>query len=340
MSLIADTLLAYLPPKRKHTPSGWISFNAVCCHHNGTNADKRQRGGFIVNGGDAVSYHCFNCGFKASWQPGRPVSTKLKKLMQWMSIPDDAINKMIFDALRLKEDAELGIKQQIIPTFEERALPLGSKSLEEWGTWIELQGWENADQELINAFCYLRNVRNLDPYSYPFYWSNKVGFKNRVIVPFFKDKKIVGWTARTTKQEVNPKYLSEQQPGYVFNLDSQHWDRKFVIVVEGPFDALSIDGVALLGSEISQAQQLLINQLQREVIVVPDKDPAGEKTIEQAIEYGWSVSMPNWPDGVKDVDDAVRILGKPATLWLIINSRMKTELKIRLQAKTWFRKEE
>ena len=50
MSLIADTLLTYLPGKRKHTPSGWIGFNAVCCD------DKRQRGGFIVNGGDAVSY--------------------------------------------------------------------------------------------------------------------------------------------------------------------------------------------------------------------------------------------------------------------------------------------
>ena len=105
MSLIADTLLAYLPPKRKHTPSGWISFNAPCCVHNGNNIDKRQRGGFIVNAGDAVSYHCFNCGFKASWQPGRTISPKLKNLMRWFGIPDDLITKMTFDALRLKEDA-------------------------------------------------------------------------------------------------------------------------------------------------------------------------------------------------------------------------------------------
>ena len=50
MSLIADTLLQFLPGKRKQTPSGWISFNAPCCQ------DKRQRGGFIINGGDAVSF--------------------------------------------------------------------------------------------------------------------------------------------------------------------------------------------------------------------------------------------------------------------------------------------
>jgi DNA primase len=174
---------------------------------------------------------------------------------------------------------------------------------------------------------------------YPFYWSNDLGFRSRLIVPFYHNKQIVGWTARSVNGQM-PKYLSEQQPGYVFNLDRQHWDRKYVIVCEGPFDAISIDGVALLGSEIKQGQHLLINQLQRQVILVPDRDAAGEKTVEQAIEFGWSVSFPPWPEGVKDINDAVRILGRPATLWLIINSAVQTELKIKLQSKNWFRKEQ
>jgi hypothetical protein len=38
--------------------------------------------------------------------------------------------------------------RQVVPTFEARALPMDAKSLEEWSTWIELQGWENTDQEL------------------------------------------------------------------------------------------------------------------------------------------------------------------------------------------------
>ena len=69
MSVVAETVLTYLPPKRKTTPSGWTSFNAPRCHHNGHTADKRQRGGLISNADGGVSYHCFNCGFKASWQP-------------------------------------------------------------------------------------------------------------------------------------------------------------------------------------------------------------------------------------------------------------------------------
>ncbi len=327
MSLIADTLLAYLPPKRKHTPSGWISFNAPCCVHNGNNADKRQRGGFIVNQDKAVSYHCFNCGFKASWQPGRTMSPKLKNLMRWFNVPDDIITKCTFDALRLKEDAELGLKQEIIPTFTERALPMGAKLID---------GCTSKD--IVPVLEYLHS-RDLYLEDYPFYWTSKTGFKNRLIIPFLYKGQIVGWTARSVNGQ-NPKYISEQQPGYVFNLDNQHWDRKFVIVVEGPFDAIAVDGVAVLGSEVSQGQHLMINQLQREVIVVPDRDEAGEKLVDQAIELGWSVSMPEWPSGVKDVSDAVNKLGKPATLWLIISSRLKTELKIRLHQKNWFRTEE
>lgn len=333
MSLIVETIKAYLPPKRKHTPSGWISFNAPCC------SDKRQRGGLIFNTGDAVSYHCFNCGFKTSWQPGRHISQKMTKLMRWFNMPDDVINQLRLEALRLDSNTSVQVRN-IIPKFDEKELPEGAKSLEDWANWIELQGWENADQSLIDAFCYIRNVRGLDPYDYPYYYSNKVGFKNRLIIPFYKDNKVVGYTARALKPETNPKYLSDQQPGYVFNLDRQTNDRKFVIVSEGPFDALSIDGCALLGAEVKDSQNWLLKQLGKEIILVPDRDHEGPRTVEQAIEYGWSVSMPDWPEGVKDINDAVVKLGKLATLWLIIQAKETYSLKIQLRAKKWFKEED
>lgn len=331
MSLISDTLFHYLPGKRKQTPSGWLSFNAPCCD------DKRSRGGFIINQGDAVSYHCFNCQFKASWQPGRGISQKMNKLMRLLNIPDDVINQLRLEALKLNDSTRQEVRS-IIPKFDERALPMDAKSLEEWSTWIELQGWENTDQHLIDVFCYLRNIRKLDPYGYPYYWTNKVGFKNRVIIPFYKDNKIVGWTARATNEGATPRYLSEQQPGYVFNLDRQDTqDRKFVIVCEGPFDALSIDGCAILGAEIKDSQNWLLKQLGKEIVLVPDKDHEGPKTVEQAIEFGWSVSMPEWPGNVKDVNDAVTKLGRLAVLQLILKAKESNSLKIQLKAKQWFK---
>jgi hypothetical protein len=329
MSLIADTLLQYIPGKRKTTPSGWISFNAVCC------SDDRGRGGFIVNGGDAVSYHCFNCGFKCSWQPGRHISQKMNKFMRDLNIPDDAIAQLRLEALRLDNTNTAEIRS-IIPKFDVRALPMDARSFDSWKTFLSLTEDDYiVPKALTDAVNYV-DKRKIDPFAYPFYHTNKVGFNNRIIIPFLYKGEIVGWTARAIN-DAKPKYLSEQQPGYVFNLDRQQDEREFVIVSEGPFDALSIDGCALLGAEIKDSQNWLLKQLGKELVLVPDRDHEGPRTVEQAIEYGWSVSMPNWPDDVKDINDAVVKLGKLATLWLIVQAKESNGLKIRLRAKQWFK---
>ena len=105
MSIVSDLLNVYLPAKRKTTPSGWMSFNAPCCVHNGENADTRARGGLITEG-EVISYHCFNCGFKASWQPGRNLSHKFKKLLEWLNAPDNEITKLALDVMRINEGVE------------------------------------------------------------------------------------------------------------------------------------------------------------------------------------------------------------------------------------------
>ena len=332
MSLISDTILQYLPGKRKQTPSGWISFNAVCCD------DKRQRGGLIFNAGDAVSYHCFNCQFKASWQPGRQLTQKMRKFMRELHMPDDVINQLALEAMRLNENTTTEVRS-VVPKFDARALPLDAISFEELDTFLKLPDGDYAvPTKFTEAYAYLVD-RKIDPWSYPFYWTNKVGFNNRIIIPFLYKGEVVGWTARATN-DAKPKYLSEQQPGFVFNLDHQTNERDFVIVCEGPFDALSIDACALLGAEIKDSQNWLLKQLGKEIVLVPDKDHEGPKTVEQAVEFGWSVSMPDWPEGVKDVNDAVVKLGRLATLYLIVSAKESNSLKIQLKAKKWFKETE
>ena len=99
------------------------------------------------------------------------------------------------------------------------------------------------------------------------------------------------------------------------------------------FDAISISGVSILGSEVNDIQRELIEGLNRQIIVVPDRDRPGEKLINQAIEFGWSVAFPEWEEGVKDVSDAVDKYGKLYTLWSIINSAHTSKIKIELMRK-------
>jgi len=326
MSIVADTLLTYLPPKRKTTPSGWTSFNAPCCQHNGHSVDTRQRGGLISNGDGGISYHCFNCGFKTSWQPGRNVSKGMRRLMRWINVPDDLINKISLQVMQENEGIEVQRRLVEIPSFNEVPLPDDA---------VRIDSVEHVTKHLVQVVEYMK-ARDLYLEDYPFYWSPSLGYRDRLIVPFYYEGKVVGWTARTVQPDKQPKYLSEQQPGYVFNLDEQRPQKIFVIVCEGPVDAIHVDGVALMGSEIKDQQALLINRLNREVIVVPDRDEAGSKLIERAIDLGWSVSLPKWADGIKDISDAVKQYGKLYTLHSIVGAVESSPLKIRLGAKKWF----
>jgi len=131
------------------------------------------------------------------------------------------------------------------------------------------------------------------------------------------------------------KYVTDVQPGYVFNMDTQDWTRKFVIVTEGPFDAITVSGVSILGSEINDTQRELINNLNRQVIVVPDRDAPGEKLITQAIEFGWSVAFPEWDKTVGDVAEAVLKYGRLFTIQSILKSTESSKLKIDLKRKIY-----
>jgi DNA primase len=102
--------------------------------------------------------------------------------------------------------------------------------------------------------------------------------------------------------------------------------------MEGIFDALSTGGVAVMHNTISDAQARLIRTLDRAVTVVPDQDRAGLELIDRAVELGWAVSIPDWPD-CKDPNDAVRKYGRLATLLTIMQARETSRVKIELRKK-------
>jgi len=315
----------YLPGKRKNTASGWISFNAPCCVHNGESQDRRQRGGIKITD-QGWSFHCFNCGFTASFILGRTLSFKARRLLQWLNVPQEEIERVNLESLRQRNiQGILEDRQRTAHTvqgieFEDRDLP------EEFAL---------VDRNMTVHYQYLRD--RCVPENYPIGMihgntDDKFTRRQGVIIPFTYDGRIVGHTRRFFDDH-NPRYIHDMQPGFVFGTDMQQPDWQHAIVVEGVFDALSIGGLAVLHAEINDAQTRLIRSLDREITVVPDQDEAGMKLVDRAIELGWAVSMPDWPDHVKDVNDAVKQFGRLVTLIHIFQARETSRIKIELRKK-------
>lgn len=320
MSEVINTILNHIPYKHHTTPKQWISFNCVIPGCN----DKRNRGGIKITN-DVISYSCFNCGFKCSWRVGYTISKNMKYFMECLNINDSTITKLCFLALK-STPIETQYIKELKPKFFTSELPKNS---------ILIKDIKNdPPPEVINILHYINN-RGLYLDDYPFYWANYNGFRNRLIIPFYYNNNIVGYTARKITDNNPPRYLSDQQVGYVFNIDNQRDCRNFVIVCEGPIDAISIDGCAILGSTIRSQQDMLLKELHKEIIYVPDRNEKGITTIDQAINYNWSVSMPDWPKGIIDINDAVTKLGRLTTLWMIIQAKQTSSFKIQVRKKLW-----
>jgi len=323
MNLIQSTLQMVLPSKRKNTSGGWVSFNSPCCVNRGETRDTKLRGGVLFES-DGFIYHCFNCGFKAGWKPGKKLSKNAKNLFKWCGVSDDDVNALSFEAFRnINNDGE-PIKELDL-TLKERSLPKDTYSFDVWNSY----GCQ--DENFIACKQYVLD-RGLGLADYKWHWTPEPGYQDRVIIPFYHDKKIVGYTGRKIYPG-KPKYLSDSQSGYVFNLDAQTYDREFVIVVEGQIDAIAISGCAIMTNEPNEIQCMRINSLGKKVIVVPDRDKAGAKLLAAAIQNNWGMSLPPWDEDIKDVADAVKRYGKIYTLATIVHYQEDNKIKIELQKK-------
>ena len=332
MTLVVDKFRTLLPPRAKSSPSGWTSFNAPCCHHRGHSPDTRKRAGIRFDG-NGIVYNCFNCKFSTGWQPGSNIGEKMKTLCRWLGSSEDTIKELVFEAMRTEGDEYQPVAQQTQLTFEDKPLPEGAMPLLEW---VNSKYWKDISLEVELVIAYVVS-RGYDPFDGNFFWSPASGYEHRVIIPFKWQGRIVGNTARKVTNG-KPKYLSDQHPHFVFNFDQQKENQKYIFVCEGPFDALAVDGVALLTNEIAEQQSRIINSLGAEVIVIPDQDRAGLVLFDRAAELGWSVAMPNWGSDVKDTADAVLRYGKLFVIVDAIKTATTNPAKIEIEKRKMLNK--
>ncbi len=320
-----DLFRQWVPASVRVSPSGWYSYNAVCCHHRGHRADTKKRAG-VKYENNGFAYHCFNCGFSASWQPGQLLSNNLRNWLRWSGADQDTVMKINFSLLRNRDEQDRALAP-LIKSFEDRPLPATLMNL------LDTQAVEQHYDITEPIYQYLID-RGLGDCLGRFYFdtAQQGPLKNRVILPFTLDGKNIGYTARAIGDQ-KPKYYNYSQTGYVFNTDWVKNSYKYCLVFEGVMDAVLFNGVGVMGNEVHKDQHVLINRLGKHTVVVPDRDQAGLKLIESALAHGYSVSFPNWDAGVKDANDAVLKYGRLFTLVSILENIETQPAKIEVKLK-------
>lgn len=314
-------ILSIIPGRKKLTQSGWHSFNAICCHNRGHKPDKRNRGGIKFDDTN-WSFHCFNCGFKCGFKLGKNITKNTRQFLLWCGIDEFQINKWNVESLQHKDLLSLinVRKPKTKISFKETKLP-------------EAQLLD-INNSLHNVYIEYLQKRKINYNDYPFMVTPTETGRNsqRIIIPFTHEGKIVGHTSRYIDNKI-PKFISEQQSGYLFGFDLQKPDYEVCIVVEGIFDALSINGIALTSNTINDKHVSQLKNLNKKIILVPDRDKAGLEVINRALELGFHISLPDWEDGIKDVNDAVVKYGKLSTLLSILQNSTNSKIKIEMQRK-------
>jgi hypothetical protein len=282
--------------------------------------DKRKRGGFNFTTTNVISYHCFNCGYTTGWHGGSVLGHKFINLLTSINIEDSVVNKLKIESLKEKDqDIVVEPERKVNLDWESIVLPNNSIPIS-----------DKVDKKVL---AYLQSRGKGIYENWDFYWSpdTYMDLNSRIIVPCYFKNKIVGWVSRHIKpnKDTTPKYYVNVQRDYLFNVDQLYTkDRKYVILVEGPFDAIGIDGVGLLGSQVTDTQAEFLNSFNKKIILVPDRDRAGKKLIPSAIKHGWAVSFPDWDKNVKDVADAVKKYGRLFTLRSIIDTIEDSSMRI------------
>ena len=311
-------LMDNLPVRTTRTPSGWNTFNCPMC------SDTRKRAGVISNGAK-ISFNCFNCKYTTGWSPAPHLGQKFKDLALRLGAAESDVHSVQVELMRSQEELEsLETEGYVynLSKFDTVELPNSVQMIEDLPM-----------DHAVRQYAIQRGLEGLYPL---LYFPDDPLYAKRLVVPFTFNGEVIGWTGRhiAPTDKSTPKYLHKMPSGYVFNIDRfADSTREIVIVVEGVFDAIAIDGVAVLGNHVTPEQAHLIDRLGKRIILCPDRDSAGKELIEEALALGWEVSFPPWHKDIKDAADAVAKYGRLLTVASIIKHSTNNKIKAQVKAK-------
>lgn len=324
---IEDLARKYVNFRHGVANQGW---NLVFCEYCGDGKrTKGARGGWLFNdGGNSCVYHCFNCGCKESCSTEREVifSKNMRSVLDSFGIPSKEYNALLYNQRKNipKKDRHKYLNHTVLD------LPDHFRLVSE------------LEAEVAKPFkSFLKKEYNLSTKHYSFYVATGLTsskdvkilseaklLKDRLIIPYFKNGKLIYYQARDITKTSKLKYISPVVPknNILFNIDQLHRSTtEPLYVVEGAFDAIHLNGVATLGNELSFAQKELLSSSHRRKILVPDFKGDSNRLIEDFIDMGWDISFPAYRTKCKDVSEAVINYGKLYTAYDIVKNIKSAE---------------
>lgn len=305
-----------LPPYP--SSKGWYQVLCKVCNDHGR---KGLRAGFRFEG-EKTAYHCFNCGHAAVYDPNEMTSMPkvMERVLEVFGVPESEWQPVLFVGLTKEVDGGKGGDAGKQTNIEPQAITLPK-------LFYPLEDADPNDKWALIGKDYLEYNRGVNPGSYPFMLSRRTDnpfldkWLGRLIIPVYKGNKLIFYQGRALGKRTQ-KYLS---PSVAKEKVLYGYDRLFeysdipLYVVEGWFDAFVIDGVALLGNEISEPQATWLNKSRRRKVYIPDRGKSGRHAAIRALRLGWSISTPDI-GSCEDVNAAVRRYGKMYVLKSIVDN--------------------
>lgn len=314
----------------RNANSGWTIFNGSCCVHRGASRpDTKSRAGVRYTETGGIVYSCFNCGAKAVWTPGSRISSMWRSLLGWMGMQDDELRKLEYDAWLTRSEETIQYAEVVKSTamnFKVKDLPPSARP---FSFWLENE-CDDPNFLAVAEYVLSRSPPIFEGCEY--YWTpdKAKSINRRVLIPFYWKHELVGWTGRTI-DSFGERYHKEIDSDYIFNTDRIKKTDKYIIIVEGPFDAIATNGCATLGDNITQKQKQWLAAQPQEKIVLPDREKMGGKLVDTALEMKWTVSIPQWPEDVKDAAAMCAKHGKLYTIKSVLENKTSNSLRIQ----TW-----
>lgn len=316
---VSDLVHSYVNFSHGLNSKGWsVCYCEVCGDGKRT---KGPRGGWVFEG-DMAFYHCFNCGIKENFDPHReyPFSKDMRKVFDAFGIPSKEYNAVAFrgklgnSSTKKPEHKHLAIQYHDIPDH-----------------FYLLKDAPLSNVIANDARKFLREKYALTQDSYPFYLSTGKSTDNsatvkalagRLIIPYFKNGKLIYYQGRALNDGAAKKYLNMDIPksNIIFNIDMlyRNLDRPLYIF-EGVFDAIHVDGVAVMENSLTSNQIELLNKSPRKKIIVPDRKSDSKKLVLSGLDQGWGIALPEIGTNNKDICEGIIKFGKLHILNSLVN---------------------